>query len=405
MSNSTSSNNTDHNDPIVIVSMARTPIGGFQGELASLAATQLGAHAIQSTLSQTSIGSDMIDEVIMGCVLPAGLGQAPARQAAIGAGLDKSTPCSTINKVCGSGLKAVMYGYDQIMAGSASIIISGGMESMSNAPYLLPKARSGYRLGHGELIDHMFFDGLQNAYNDHDLMGIYAEQCAGHYKFTREAQDEFALESLRRASESRDNGSFDSEISAINVKSRKETLTINSDEQPRNARPEKIPTLRPAFDKDGTVTAANASSISDGAASLILMRLSMAENMGLTPLAKIIGHTNHAQEPEWFTTAPVKALEKLSDKTGIALKDIDLFEINEAFAVVTMAAMHDLDIPHDKVNIYGGACALGHPIGASGARILVTLINAMHNHDLKTGMATLCIGGGEAVALAVEKMS
>lgn len=400
-----STHSTQNADPIVIVSIARTPIGGFQGELSSLTAPQLGAHAIKSASEKISLDPKLVSEVIFGCVLPAGLGQAPARQAAIGAGLELATPCTTVNKVCGSGLKAIMYGYDQIMSGAAEIIVAGGMESMSNAPYMLTKARGGMRLGHGEVTDHMFFDGLQNAYGDNELMGVYAEQCATKYQFTREEQDEFALESLRRANSARENGSFDGEISPIDYKNRKDTITINSDEQPRNARPDKIPQLRPAFDKDGTVTAANASSISDGAAAVILMRRSKADELGIKPLAKITAHASHAQEPEWFTTAPTKALEKLSEKTGVSLSDVDLFEINEAFAVVTMATMKDLNIPHEKVNIYGGACALGHPIGASGARVLVTLINAMQNTDANTGMATLCIGGGEAVALAVEKMS
>lgn len=392
-------------DPIVVVGMARTPMGGFQGELSSVSATQLGSSAIKAALERSTLGPCQVDDVVMGCVLPAGLGQAPARQAALGAGLTQNTGCTTINKVCGSGLKAVMIAHDQLALGTHDIMIAGGMESMSNAPYLLPKARSGYRLGHGELIDHMFFDGLQNAYDDKELMGVYAEQCASHYKFSRQEQDAFALESLNRATKAMNDGIFAKEITPVDVKSRKDVVTIEHDEQPRKALPEKIPTLRPAFDKNGTVTAANASSISDGAAALVLMRQSTAMEKELKPIARIAGHVTHAQEPEWFTTAPVKALENLSAKTGWAIKDIDLFEINEAFAVVTMAAMQDLNIPHNKVNIHGGACALGHPIGASGARILVTLINALHHHKLKTGMATLCIGGGEAVALAVEALS
>lgn len=391
-------------DPIVVVGMKRTPIGGFQGELSSLSVTDLGAKAIQSALDHAKLSADSVQDVIMGCVLPAGAGQAPARQASIHAGLPRSTGCTTINKVCGSGLKSVMLASDQIALGTYDVMVAGGMESMTNAPYLLPKARGGYRLGHGEIIDHMFYDGLQNAYDGYDLMGVYAEQCASHYKFTREEQDNFALESLKRSNEARDNGAFNNEITHIEIKNRQETISVETDEQPRKARPDKIPTLRPAFDKDGTVTAANSSSISDGAAALVLTRLSIAEKNGYTPLAKITGHVTHAQDPEWFTTAPVESLRKLSDKTGLALSDVDLFEINEAFAVVTMAAMKDLDLPRDKVNVHGGACALGHPIGASGARILVTLINALHTHDLKTGMASLCIGGGEAVALSVEKL-
>jgi acetyl-CoA C-acetyltransferase len=390
-------------DPIVIVSMARTPMGGFQGDLSPLAAYELGAAAISAAVERAGLANDNIDDVIMGCVLPAGQGQAPARQASIGAGLPDSIGATTINKMCGSGLKAVMMAHDQILAGTSNIMVAGGMESMTNAPYLLPKARGGLRMGHGQVIDHMFMDGLEDAYERGTLMGVYAERTAQHYQFTREAQDEFALTSLARANDATEKGNFKNEITPVTIKTRKGELKIEIDEAPGKARPDKIPTLRPAFDKDGTVTAANASSISDGAASLILMRRSEAEKRGLTPLATIKGHTTNAHQPEWFTTAPVGALQKLSEKTGWDLKDVDLFEVNEAFAVVTMAAMQELSLPHEKVNIHGGACALGHPIGASGARILVTLLAAMEKNDLKRGMATLCIGGGEAVAVAVER--
>ncbi len=388
-------------DPIVIVSAARTPMGGFQGDLSSLAASALGAAAIKAAVERAGIANDDIDDVIMGCVLTAGQGQAPARQAALGAGLPQSAGCTTINKMCGSSLKAVMMAHDEILAESHNIMIAGGMESMSNAPYLLPKAREGLRMGHAQVMDHMFLDGLEDAYDRGTLMGVYAEKCAQHYQFTRAAQDDFAITSLKRAQDA----DFSREITPVTVKTRKEIIEITIDEQPGKGRPDKIPTLRPAFDKDGTVTAANASSISDGAAALVLMRRSEAEKRGLTPIATIMGHVTHAQEPEWFTTAPVGALKTLAEKTGWDLKDVDLFEINEAFAVVTMAAMKDLDLPHDKVNIHGGACALGHPIGASGARILVTLLAAMEKNDLTKGMATLCIGGGEAVAVAVERGS
>lgn len=390
-------------DPIVIVSAARTPMGGFQGELTPLSAPQLGSATIKAALERAKLAANDVDDVIMGCVLPAGQGQAPARQAALGAGLPEDAGCTTISKMCGSGLKAVMFAHDQILAGSHDIMVAGGMESMTNAPYLLPKAREGLRMGHGQVMDHMFLDGLEDAYNPGKLMGVYAEQCAQHYQFTREAQDAFAIESLTRAQNAAEDGSFKNEITAVTVKTRKEEIEIDTDEQPRKARPDKIPTLRPAFAKDGTVTAANASSISDGASALIMMRRSEAEKRGLTPIATIRGHATKAQAPEWFTTAPIGSLEMLSEKTGWDLKDVDLFEINEAFAVVTMAAMRDLNIPHDKVNIHGGACALGHPIGASGARILTTLLYAMEKNDLKKGMASLCIGGGEAVAVAVER--
>lgn len=388
-----------NNDPIVITGMARTPMGGFQGDFSALSAPELGAAAIRAAVERSGLTANDIDDVIMGCVLAAGQGQAPARQAALGAGLPQSTGCTTINKMCGSGLKAVMMAHDEIIAGAHNIMIAGGMESMTNAPYLLPKARGGYRMGHGQVIDHMFFDGLEDAYDRGKLMGVFAEGCAKHYQFTREAQDAFAIESLARAQKA----DFSREIVPVTIRDRKETREVRVDEQPGKAKPDKIPTLKPAFAADGTVTAANASSISDGGAALALMRRSEAEKRGLKIIAAIAGHSTHAQEPAWFTTAPVGALKKLSDKTGWALKDIDLFEINEAFAVVTMAAMKELSLPHEKVNVHGGACALGHPIGASGARVLVTLLAALEKYDLKRGMATLCIGGGEAVAVAVER--
>jgi acetyl-CoA C-acetyltransferase len=386
-------------DPIVITALARTPMGGFQGDLSPVSASELGAAAIRAALQRGGLTGDDINEVIMGCVLPAGQGQAPARQASLGAGIAKSVGCTTINKMCGSGLKAVMLAHDLITAGTNDIMVAGGMESMTNAPYLLPKARSGYRMGHGQIIDHMFLDGLEDAYDKGKLMGVFAELCAGEYQFSREAQDAFAIESLKRAQVA----DFSAEIAPVTVKVGKEEKQITIDEQPGKARLDKIPTLKPAFRPDGTVTAANASSISDGAAALVLMRRSVAEKNGSRILATIKGHATHAQDPAWFTTAPVGALKTLSQKTGWDLKDVDLFEINEAFAVVTMAAMKDLDLPHDKVNVHGGACALGHPIGASGARVLVTLIAALEKYNLKRGMATLCIGGGEAVAVAVER--
>ncbi len=380
-------------DPIVITGMARTPMGGFQGDFAALSAAQLGAAAIRAACERS--GNPAIDEVIMGNVLSAGQGQAPARQAALGAGLPASTGSTTVNKMCGSGLKAVMLAHDLLRAGDNKIMVAGGMESMTNAPYLLPKARAGLRMGHGQVVDHMFFDGLEDAYDKGKLMGVFAELCAEKYGFTRVAQDEFALESLARAQKA----DFSAEIAPVTVKDR----TIAIDEQPGKAKPDKIPTLKPAFKPDGTVTAANASSISDGAAALVLMRRSQAQKGNHKILATIKGHATFAQDPSWFTTAPVGALKTLSEKTGWGFKDVDLFEINEAFAVVTMAAMKDLNLPHEKVNVHGGACALGHPIGASGARVLVTLIAALEKYDKKRGMAALCIGGGEAVALAVER--
>jgi acetyl-CoA C-acetyltransferase len=393
-------------DPIVIVSMARTPMGAFQGSLSGACATMLGAVAIAEVLERAdNVDAALVDEVIMGCVLPAGLGQAPARQAALGAGLAQSAACTTINKMCGSGLKAVMMAHDQILAGTSEIMIAGGMESMTNAPYLLPKARGGQRMGHGEIIDHMFYDGLEDAYDKGKLMGVFAEKCAAHFNFTRQAQDAFAIESITRAQAAIKAGHFASETTPVLIPSRKGDVMVSEDEPPLKARIDKIPNLKPAFQKDGSVTAANASSIADGAAAMMVMRLSQAEKLGLQPLAEILGHTTHAQAPEWFTTAPVFSMKKLAEKTGIALKDVDLFEVNEAFAVVTMAAMKELRLPHEKVNIHGGACAMGHPIGASGARILTTLIAALHTHGLETGMASLCIGGGEASAIAVRKIA
>lgn len=386
-------------DPIVITSIARTPMGGFQGDLKALSGTDLGATALKAALQRSAMGSKDVSEVMMGNVLPAGLGQAPARQAALGAGLDLSTPCTTISKVCGSGMKAVMLAHDLITVGSADIIAAGGMESMTNAPYLVPKMRSGARLGHAEMLDHMFFDGLEDAYDKGRLMGTFAESCADHYHFTREQQDEYALASLDRALKAIERGHFRNEIAPVDTGKG----TVDTDEQPGKARPEKIPALKPAFRMDGTVTAANSSSISDGGAALVLMRRSEAEKRGLTPLATIRGHSSHARAPEWFTTAPVGAIRQLMEKTGWTASDVDLFEINEAFSVVPLAAMKELDIPHDKVNIHGGACALGHPLGASGARIIVTLLGAMQTYDLKRGVASLCIGGGEATAIALER--
>ncbi|MBY3231645.1 acetyl-CoA C-acyltransferase [Rhizobium laguerreae] len=390
-------------DPIVIVGAARTPIGSFQGELKEATAPELGATAIRAALERSRVEAEAIEEVVFGCVLPAGQGQAPARQAAIHAGLPFATAASTVNKMCGSGMKAVMMAHDLIAAGSASVAVAGGMESMTNAPYLLDKARGGYRLGHGRVVDHMFLDGLEDAYDKGRLMGSFAEDCAEAYQFTREAQDNYAIASLTRAQTAIAEGCFDSEIAPVTVKSGKAEQVASRDEQPGKAKLDKIPTLKPAFRDGGTVTAANSSSISDGAAALVLMRRSEAERRGLKPLATILGHATHSQAPNLFATAPIGALQKLSDRTGLPLSEVDLFEINEAFAVVAMAAMRDLDLPHEKVNVHGGACALGHPIGASGARILVTLLAALERYDLRRGMAALCIGGGEATAVAIER--
>ena len=391
-------------DPVVIVGAARTAMGGFQGDFKNVAAPGLGAAAIKAAVERAGVQPEDVQEVIMGNVLSAGQGQAPARQAALGAGLPSGVGCTTINKMCGSGMKAVMLANDLLLAGTNTVMVAGGMESMTNAPYLLPKARGGFRLGHGEVKDHMFLDGLEDAYDRGKLMGTFAEDTAAKYQFSREAQDRYAITSLKRAQEAINDGSFASEIAPVKVTSGKNEIAITRDEQPLKANLGKIPQLKPAFRKDGTVTAANSSSISDGAAALVLMRLSEAQKRGLKPLAKIIAHATHSHEPNWFTTAPVGAMKKLFDKTGWSRQNVDLYEINEAFAVVTMAAMHDLDLPHDKVNVHGGACALGHPIGASGARIVVTLLAALQKYGLKRGVASLCIGGGEATALAIERI-
>ncbi|MGO9007277.1 MAG: acetyl-CoA C-acyltransferase [Beijerinckiaceae bacterium] len=392
-------------DPIVIVAAARTPIGGFQGVFTAKTAPQLGAAAIEAALARAMIAKDDVSEVLMGCVLPAGLGQAPARQAARGAGLPDSVPCTTLNKMCGSGMKTVMAAYDALHADPQATYVAGGMESMTNAPYLLPKARAGLRLGHGTVLDHMFLDGLEDAYDKGRLMGTFAEDCAQHFQFTRADQDAFAVTSLTRARKAGEDGSFAAEIVPVEVTTKAGAGTVATDEQPQTADAGKIAKLKPAFRADGTVTAANSSSISDGAAALVLVRQSTAEKKGLTPLARIVGTASHAQAPAWFTTAPIGATRKLLDKIGWRLDEIGLFEVNEAFAVVTMAFMRELDVPHDKVNVHGGACALGHPIGASGARILVTLLAAMQRYDVSRGLAAICIGGGEATAVALEKMS
>ena len=389
-------------DPIVIVSAARTPMGGFQGELKGFTAPELGGAAIRAAVERAKIRADEIEEAIMGCVLPAGQGQAPARQAALAAGLPLAVGCTTVNKMCGSGMKAAMFAHDLLKSDSVDVVVAGGMESMTNAPYLLPKARAGLRMGHSQVIDHMFYDGLEDAYDKGRLMGTFAEDCAAKYQFSREAQDEFAIASLRRAQKANKEGWFAWEITPIAIKAGKEQKFVETDEQPFKANLEKVPTLRPAFRKDGTVTAANSSSISDGAAALVMMRRSSAEKRGLAPLATVVGHSTHAQEPGWFTTAPVGAIRKLLASTGWSANQVDLYEINEAFAVVTMAAMKEHGLPHEKVNVHGGACALGHPIGASGARILVTLIGALRKYGGKRGMASLCIGGGEATAMALE---
>jgi acetyl-CoA C-acetyltransferase len=391
-----------HNDPIVIVGAARTPMGGLQGDFAALSASDLGAVAIKAAVERAGIEPSSVEQVIMGCVLPAGQGQAPARQAALKAGLPLGTVCTTVNKMCGSAMEAAMLAHDRLLACSAEIIVAGGMESMTNAPYLLPKARGGMRMGHGAVLDHMFLDGLEDAYDKGKLMGAFAEACAEKYQFTREAQDEFALRSLTRARTANEDGTFGWEIAPVTVPEKKGDVVVDHDEQPAKASPEKIPTLRPAFRKDGTVTAANSSSISDGAAALVLMPRSVAERRGLRPLAVILAHATHAQEPGWFTTAPVGAMQKLFAKLGWKPADVDRFEINEAFAVVTMAAMKEFGLPSEKVNVHGGACALGHPIGASGARILVTLLGALRKSGGKRGVASLCIGGGEATAMAIE---
>ena len=387
--------------PIAILSASRTPMGGMMGSLADVSAPELGAVAIRAAMAQSGLDNSQIDEVLMGCVLSAGLGQAPARQTALAAGLAQSTACTTINKVCGSAMKSIMMASNALRAGQASAVVAGGMESMSRAPYLIPQGRQGYRFGHGQLLDHMQFDGLQDAYQG-VAMGLFAEKCAGKYTFTREMQDAYAIESLRRANLAIANGWFSNEIAPVTIASRRGDTVVDTDEQPGKAKPEKIPQLNPAFDKNGTVTAANASSISDGAAALTLMMADEAEARGLRPIALIHGFDQSAHEPEWFTTAPVSAINKTLKRVGWAVSDVDLWEINEAFAVVAMAAMQEIGIPHDKLNVHGGACALGHPIGASGARIIVTLIHALQQHGGKKGIASLCIGGGEATAMALE---
>ena len=392
------------NDPIVIVGAARTPMGGFQGDFASLSASDLGAVAIKAAVERAGIAPTDVQELLFGNCLMAGQGQAPARQAALKGGLPLSVNCTTLSKMCGSAMKATMLAHDLIVAGSNNVVVAGGMESMTNAPYLMPKARAGYRMGHQQVFDHMFLDGLEDAYDKGRLMGSFAEDCAAKYGFTREAQDQFALTSLSRALAANNDGTFAWEIAPVTVAGRKGDVVIDKDEQPAKASPDKIPGLKPAFRKDGTVTAANSSSISDGAAALVLMRRSEAERRGVQPLAVIVAHATHAQEPAWFSTAPVGAIEKLFRMTGWTAKDVDLFEINEAFAVVAMAAMHDHGLRHDRVNVHGGATALGHPIGASGARIIVTLLGALRKHGKRRGVAALCIGGGEATAMAIERV-
>lgn len=388
-------------EDVVIVSARRTPIGAFQGVLTPLTAPQLGAAAAKAAIESAGLQASDIQEVIMGCVLPAGLGQAPARQAALGAGIPIGTPATTVNKMCGSGMKAVMMGADQIRAGGADIVLAGGMESMTNAPYLLLKARGGYRMGHGEILDHMFYDGLQSPF-DGKLMGCFADATASRYQFTRAAQDEFAAESVRRALRALEAGEFDAEVAPVTIKSRKGEVVVGRDETPGTCDLNKISSLKPAFGKDGTVTAASSSSISDGAAALVLMRAGAARERGLQPVARVLAYASHAHEPEWFTTAPVGAIRKTLAQLGWKPQDPDLYEINEAFAAVSMAAMHDLEIDRARINVNGGACALGHPIGATGARILTTLIYALKARGLKRGVAALCIGGGEAVATAIE---
>ncbi|HEX5374334.1 MAG TPA: acetyl-CoA C-acyltransferase [Aquabacterium sp.] len=392
-------------DPVVIVSAARTPLGGFQGSLSQLTAPLLGAAAMRATLERAGLASDQVDEVYLGCVLPAGLGQAPARQAALTAGLPFATVCTTVSKVCGSGMKAIMLAHDALLCGSANVVLAGGMESMSNAPYLLPKARGGLRLGHGQVLDHMFLDGLEDAYAPEtrgQLMGHFAEECAAEFGFSRQAQDAYAVTSTIRAQAAVQQGAFDWEVTPVREVVRGRETVVTQDEQPLKAQVDKIPTLKPAFRPDGTVTAANASSISDGAAALLLMRASTAKALGLSPLARVVGHAGHAQEPRRFTTAPVGAVRKLLTQVGWQTTEVDLWEINEAFAVVAMAAMQELDLVHDRVNVHGGACALGHPIGATGARLIVSLLGALRHRGSQRGVATLCIGGGEATAVAIE---
>lgn len=388
---------------VAVTGLARTPIGGFQGQLAPLSASKLGATSIEAALLDSQITGMDIDEVLMGCVLPAGQGQAPARQAALSAGIPNSVGCTTVNKMCGSGMKTVMLGYDSILAGTNNIVMAGGMESMSNAPYVMTKVRDGLRMGHGQIFDHMFIDGLEDAYDKGTLMGSFAEDCAEQFGFTREEQDEFAIESLTRAQKATDNGTFSRELASVSVTTRKSEYTVDQDEQPQTTNSEKIPRLKPAFRENGTVTPANSSSISDGGASVVLMSESEANRRGVNPIARLVGHATYAAEPNLFPTAPIGAIERLLEKLDWSVDDVELFEINEAFAVVTMAAMRSLDLGHSRVNIHGGACALGHPVGASGTRILVTLISAMEKYDLTRGVAALCIGGGEATAVGVVR--
>ncbi|MFL2808267.1 MAG: acetyl-CoA C-acyltransferase [bacterium] len=392
-------------DPIVIAGMARTPMGGFQGILKDVSAPELGSFAIRAAIERCGVATENIDEVLMGCVLPAGLGQAPARQASLGSGIPNTTSCTTVNKMCGSGMKTAMLANDSLLAGTNEVMVAGGLESMSNAPYILPKARSGQRLGHGQMMDHMFLDGLEDAFDKGILMGVFAERTAKSYGFSREAQDEFAIRSLTRAKKAIEDGSFNTEVTPVTYKNRQGEVIVDQDEQPLTANFEKIPKLKPAFDKDGTVTAANSSSISDGAAALVMMQESIAKKRDLKPIARVLAHSSFAHEPAWFTTAPVGAIRKLLKTVDWNINDVDLFEINEAFAVVTMAAMKDLNLPAEKVNVHGGACALGHPVGASGTRILVTLISALQKYNKTRGIASLCIGGGEATAMAVEVLS
>ncbi len=391
-------------DPIVIVGAARTPLGAFQGELSDLTASELGGHAISAALESSGVKKTDVDEVLMGCVLLAGQGQAPARQAGFAAGLDINVPAVTLNKMCGSGMKTIMMAHDQLKAENGSVLLAGGMESMTKAPYMLPEMRDGVRLGHAKVVDLMFHDGLEDAYDKGRLMGSFADDCAQKYQFSREAQDEYALSSLDRALKAQESGAFDAEITPITLSTRKGDVMISKDEGPSRARPEKIPHLKPAFNKDGTVTAANASSISDGAAAVILMRESDAKAKGVNIRARILAHSTHAHEPAWYSTAPISAMQKLLEKLSISVLDVDLWEINEAFAVVPMAAMTEIGMDHSAVNVHGGACAIGHPIGATGARIVVTLLHALEHHNLTTGIASLCIGGGEATAIAIERV-
>ncbi len=389
---------------VYIAGAARTPMGGFQGAFADTAAPVLGGTALAAALAQSGVRTDAVEELVMGCVLPAGQGQAPARQAGFEAGLGQDVPATTVNKMCGSGMKAAMIAFDQIALGFSGVVAAGGMESMTLAPYLLPKMRSGARLGHAQVIDHMFLDGLEDAYDTGRLMGTFAEDCAEAFQFTRKAQDDYALRSLESALEAQKSGAFDREIAPVTVTTRKGETTVAEDEQPKNARPDKIPQLKPAFRKDGTVTPANSSSISDGAAALVLASAAACETHGIAPRARILGHASHAQAPGWFTTAPVPAAQKLLDRLGWSIDDVDLWEINEAFAVVPMAFMNEMNLPRETVNVNGGACALGHPIGASGARIMVTLLNALETRGLRRGIAAICIGGGEGTAIALERV-